>query len=142
MSSDTISEKWSDRFKFFNRYGLPGTVSYRAALKELGFSKKIRINCNLYGFFFGFLYFCILGLWKKGLALLLAVMIINIIIAIVEIMADINLELLSRIINLGYSCLCSMSVNSAYYLQLVKGIDSWNPLQGMKRESADRLSRQ
>ena len=111
-------------------------------LKNSAFRKKIRINCNLYGFFFGFLYFCILGLWKKGLALLLAVMIINIIIAIVEIMADINLELLSRIINLGYSCLCSMSVNSAYYLQLVKGIDSWNPLQGMTRESADRLSRQ
>lgn len=66
MSSDTISEKWSDRFKFFNRYGLPGTVSYRAALKELGFSKKFALTVIYMVFSLAFFISAFLGYGRKG----------------------------------------------------------------------------
>ena len=140
MASDKLSQKWSDRFDFFNNYGLPGSTSYREELKTLRWSKRGRFNFNFYGFFFGFIYFCILGLWKKGLVLLLSSIILTAIIIFLEYILDVNLSYLYRAINVSYAIFCGMSVNAAYYLQTVKEIDSWNPLQGMTKASAYELS--
>ncbi|NHX22235.1 DUF2628 domain-containing protein, partial [Escherichia coli] len=64
-----ISEKWQERFSFFDQYGSPKTSEYKAAYKALPFGKRILIGMNIWAFFFGFIYFLILGLWRKALTL-------------------------------------------------------------------------
>lgn len=141
MANNEVSEKWRDRFKFFNQHGLPGTVTYRAARSQLTFSRRLKIDCNGYAFIFGFLYFCILGLWKKGLVLFVTAIVISLLIGFIEGLMHVNLNALQKLINVGYMYVCSTSANTAYYLRMVKGLDSWNPLQGLTRKSINTLSR-
>lgn len=141
MANNEFSEKWRDRFKFFNQHGLPGMDSYRAALGQLSFSRRTRIHCNGYAFIFGFLYFCILGLWKKGLVLFITAIVVNLLISLIEGLMNVNLNVLDKLMNFVYMYICSTSANTAYYLRVVKGIDSWNPLQGLTRKSINTLSR-
>ena len=48
---------------------LPKSPEYKAAYKALTFGKRILIGMNIWAFFFGFIYFLILGLWRKALTL-------------------------------------------------------------------------
>ena len=104
------------------------------------FGQKISIGSNFYAFFFGLVYFCILGLWKKGLVLFLGVAAIQAVLIAIETAADIDMNAFSKVINIGYAIVCAHLVNTAYYLRTVKGVDSWNPFQGLTRKSAEALS--
>ncbi|WP_194208025.1 DUF2628 domain-containing protein [Superficieibacter sp. 1612_C1] len=141
MTQKTYSDKWKDRFDFFERNGLPGSPGYRDAIKKLKFLQRPRYMYNFYAFFFGFIYFCILGLWKKGLTLFIGIAVINLLLGVIEVAGDVNLEGIVRGVNLAYAAFCAMSVNSAYYLHTIKGIDSWNPFQGMSRKSSAELEK-
>lgn len=141
MTQKTFSDKWKDRFDFYERNGLPGSPGYRDALKKVKFLRRARYTFNFYAFFFGFIYFCILGLWKKGLTLFIAIAVINILLGIIELALNVNLEGVVKGVNIAYAAFCATSVNSAYYLHTIKGVDSWNPMQGMTRKDAQALEK-
>lgn len=65
-----LSPKWQFRFAFFDRHGGPKDPAYKEALKTLPFGEKLKVGMNFYALFFGFIYFFILGLWRKPLGLI------------------------------------------------------------------------
>ncbi|AKJ40719.1 DUF2628 domain-containing protein [Pragia fontium] len=127
------SEKWQTRFAFFDQYGAPDTPEHKAAIKAEKPMRRILFNMNFIAFFFGFIYFFVLGLWKKNLVLLGITIGIGIVLAIIEVATGFYLP---RGVDMGINIACammwSMTANYAYYLKEVKGSDSWNPFEGMR----------
>lgn len=139
--SDNLSQKWKDRFEFFEKIG--GNVAskeYKARLKEMKFFSRIKYMSNFYAFFFGLIYMCIIGLWKKGLVLFSGVFIINILLAIFSEVTGTDVEAVSRLIGVAYCGICSCTANYAYYLKEVKGIQGWNPFEGFTKKSAAKIN--
>lgn len=80
---------------------------------------------NFYAFFFGVIYFFIIGLWRKALSLIG----ISIVVSIV---ASFLPAAFQNVLWLPLSLLTGMIANYAYYLDKVKGSTSWNPFEGMR----------
>ncbi|KAA8997778.1 DUF2628 domain-containing protein [Affinibrenneria salicis] len=133
--------KWQTRFVFFDRHGAPNTKAYRAALKQETFLRRILIRINFIAFFFGFIYFFLIGLWRKALSMLALSYAIN---RITELL--ITKALMWHLITLGgafllniaislvymllYMVLWGLLANYAWYLKEVKNSTSWNPFEG------------
>ena len=133
MDRSKYSQKWQDRFAFFDQYGAPGTPEFRAAIKAETFSRRILFNMNIIAFFFGFIYFFVLGLWKKNLVLAAATIGIGVILGIFQVATGLYLPRGADMgINIGLAMMWSMTANYAYYLKEVKGLDGWNPFEGMR----------
>ena len=119
------SPKWQFRFNFFDRHGGPQAPGFKAAFKALKFGEKLKINMNFYAFFFGWIYFFILGLWRKALVLIgLWVLLI--------VCAFLLPEIVARGLGTAFSVLTGMVANYAFYLDRIKGSTSWNPCEGMR----------
>lgn len=133
MDRSKYSEKWQARFAFFDQYGAPNTPEHKAAIKAEKPMRRVLLNMNIIAFFFGFIYFFVLGLWKKNLVLLGITIAIVFVIGTFEVITGFYLP---RGANMGINIACammwSMTANYAYYLKEVKGSDSWNPFEGMR----------
>ncbi|CDL79711.1 DUF2628 domain-containing protein [Xenorhabdus cabanillasii] len=132
MDKSKYSEKWQERFEFFENNGSPASKKNREALRNLPFLKQIKINMNFFAVFFNFIYFIILGLWKKGLTLLGFIFAIIFILGIID--SIFSLELSDNFYNaigVAFAFLYGLSANYAYYLKEIKGDDSWNPFKGI-----------
>jgi hypothetical protein len=128
VNDPSLNAKWNTRFSFFERFGGPNSPRYREELKKLPFRQKLIVNGNFFAFFFGPIYFFILGLWKKGLALL------GIQVALIVVLMILDApDALYRGFGTGFSILYMLLVNYSYYLKRVKGRDGWNPFEAMKR---------
>lgn len=129
------SKKWQQRFEFFDRYGTdPVALEYRNAMKEIPFFKRYLYQLNFIALFFGFIYFFILGLWRKNLALIaigiIMGLVFNVAINIFALdMSEQTFEQISRGVGFGLAYLYSMTANQAYYLHKVKGSKSWDPFE-------------
>ena len=134
-----FSDKWKKRFDFFEKHGLPGSPSHKQALKEMGYFQRFPYILNFYALFFGLIYFCILGLWKKGLVLIVIFGVIQLIIGMLEVAFNANLDALSRAAEFTYAAFCAQIANSAYYLRKIKDHDSWNPFEAMTKKNSARL---
>lgn len=133
MEQKQYSPKWQKRFAFFDKYGSPSTPEFKAALKAESFGGRILINMNIFAFFFGIIYFLILGLWKKGLVLLGVSIGIGIIVGTIDmLLGDIFPNGVYTGLSVGISALWAMIANYAYYLKETKGLDSWNPFEGIR----------
>lgn len=121
------SPTWQFRFNFYDRHGEPRSATFKAAMKskELSLGAKIKINMNFYAFLFGFIYFFILGLWRKALVLIGLSLAVG---ALSLFLPDYAL----RAFGMAYSLLVGMTANYAYYLDRVKGSTSWNPFEGVR----------
>ncbi|WP_081990789.1 DUF2628 domain-containing protein [Xenorhabdus nematophila] len=87
---------------------------------------------NFFALFFGIFYFLILGLWKKGLALLGIAFAVSIAIGITEEIVGYNFsDALWNGLGAGFAILYGFSANYSYYLKEVKGDNSWNPFKGI-----------
>jgi len=65
-------EKWEQRFAFFKEHGAPNAPGFKQALKALPrWSDKLRVNFNVWAFFFGAIALFAFGLWKKAIMWLL-----------------------------------------------------------------------
>ncbi len=121
----TLSPKWQFRFDFFDRTGGPKDPRFKTALKELSFGERIKVGTNFYAFFFGFIYFFILGLWRKALALVgisLALGVLGVFLP----------DMVVRAFGFAFTLLTAMAANYAFYLDRVKGSTSWNPYEGVR----------
>ncbi|WP_159566167.1 DUF2628 domain-containing protein [Budvicia diplopodorum] len=133
MDRSKYSQKWQDRFDFFDRYGAPSTPEHKAAIKAAKPGRRIFIGMNIIAFFFGFIYFFVLGLWKKNLVLLAMTIGLGFILGLIELIAGFELPRGADMgINIALAMMWSMTANYAYYLKEVKGSDSWNPFEGMR----------
>ncbi|MEQ9915003.1 DUF2628 domain-containing protein [Pectobacterium polaris] len=126
------SKKWQTRFAFYNEFGGPNTPAHKAAFKNLSFLNRILIQSNFIAFFFGLIYFFVLGLWRKNLTLLGIGIAINTVIAFIEAIVDAMLpEYMNLPIALSISYLWAGTANYAYYLKETQNSKSWNPFEGM-----------
>jgi len=125
-----LPQKWQDRFAFFDKHGAPNTRGFKEALKALpSWGEKIKIGGNWLAFFFGPIYFLILGLWKKALIGFAITVAIGVVCAFLPTSVG---ALLSRGLSIGMALLWSMSANYAFYLKKVKNQDSWNFFEGIR----------
>lgn len=119
------SPKWQFRFGFFERHGGPASPDFKAAFKALSFGQRLKINMNFFAFFFGFIYFFILGLWRKALVLIGVSLAIGVVAFFLP-------DAVARGLGVAYSVLVGMSANYAFYLDRIKGSTSWNPWEGVR----------
>lgn len=132
-ASGQYNDKWKERFAFFEAHGGPNAPGFKPALKQLPFLKKVKINFNFFAFFFGPVYLFIMGLWKKNLSFI-AIMVV------VSIASDIVMEKYgfryareaSSALGFIFNALYGQLTNYAYYLNEVKGKQSWNPFEGLR----------
>ncbi|WP_024657399.1 DUF2628 domain-containing protein [Pseudomonas syringae USA007] len=132
-ASGQYSDKWKERFAFFEAHGGPNAPGFKPAIKQLPFLKKVKINFNFFAFFFGPVYLFIMGLWRKNLSFI-AIMVV------VSIASDIVMEKYgfryareaSSALGFIFNALYGQLTNYAYYLNEVKGKQSWNPFEGLR----------
>ncbi len=133
MDGLKYSTKWKERFAFFEQNGAPDTPEHKAAIKAAKPALRVLIGMNIIAFFFGFIYFFVLGLWKKNLVLIAGFFCVGLVIGIVEIIIGADLPLGAYYgIGLAMGLMWSMIANYAYYLKEIKGSDNWNPFEGIK----------
>lgn len=128
MDYSVLPQKWQERFAFFDKYGGPMSPEYKAALQQLEFKEKIKINMNIIAFFFGVIYFFVLGLWRKNLTVLGVAIVVSFFLMFLPLGFY---KTVSSVINLMFALGYSLIANYAYYLHAVKGSTSWNPLEGV-----------
>jgi Protein of unknown function (DUF2628) len=132
-SVDQLPQAWQQRFAFFQAYGLPGSSAQaKAAYQTLPFGKKMRLTSNILAFFFGPIYFFVKGMWRKGLSLSAAALVIGAALVLLDVPG-----LWSRAIGFGFAGVAMTTANYAYYLHVAKGSLSWNPFEGFGRRSAE-----
>jgi len=132
LQTPSVSPKWQERFAFFEQHGAPNAPGFRDALKALPKPKQRLMTLNIVAFFFGVIYFFVLGLWKKNLSLLAIIVTVSILIEFAFFAAGHPMPRpLNTGLNVGFATLYSYSANYAYYLKKVKGSQSWNPFEGM-----------
>ncbi|SFD82635.1 DUF2628 domain-containing protein [Paracidovorax konjaci] len=119
------SPKWQFRFNFFDTFGEPKSPEFKEAMKQLPLKQKLLININWYAICFGFIYFFILGLWRKALSLLGGILVLAFTLGAVS-------DGLANGIGIAFSLLAGMTANYAYYLKETKGNNGWNPFEGMR----------
>ncbi|WP_409309743.1 DUF2628 domain-containing protein [Pectobacterium sp. B1J-3] len=125
-------EKWQKRFAFYKEFGGPSTQAYHAECKKLSFSQRILIRGNIIAFFFGPIYFFVIGLWRKNLAILGIAIVANLIIALIEYMVGATLpEQMNTPIGFIFSAIWACTANYAYYLKETQNSKSWNPFEGI-----------
>ncbi|WP_407936360.1 DUF2628 domain-containing protein [Limnobaculum parvum] len=113
-------------------YGAPNTPEHKAALSAEKVTRQISLSLNFIAFFFGFIYFFKLGLWKKNLVIIVIFMMINSITDSFGLRTGSSLsQVLSDGINIVSLLMWSVTANYAYYLKEVKGRDGWNPFEGI-----------
>jgi hypothetical protein len=124
-SSAPLSPKWQFRFNFFNQHGAPSSPAFKAAYKELPFGEKIKVNFNFFALFFSWIYFLILGMWRKALTILGLSIVVMVVAAFMP-------KAVGNGIAIAWSLLIALTANYSYYLEKVKGDTSWNPFAGMR----------
>ncbi len=125
VDTSSYSPKWQFRFAFFERHGGPQSPGFKDAFKALKFGEKLKINMNFFALFFSWIYFFIVGMWRKGLSLVG--------IWLVLILCGLMLpEVVARGLGTAFSVLTGMAANYAFYLDRVKHSTSWNPYEGMR----------
>ncbi|WP_340617965.1 DUF2628 domain-containing protein [Xenorhabdus entomophaga] len=132
MDTSKYSEKWQERFEFFEKNGSPYCKESKEQYMQLTFMKRIKIGMNFFAFFFGIFYFLIIGLWRKGLTLLGMTFLAVAIIGVIESMMGVEFsDAIWRPLGLVFAALNGIVANYAYYLKEVKGEDGWNPFTGV-----------
>ncbi|PHM60741.1 hypothetical protein Xsto_03685 [Xenorhabdus stockiae] len=135
MDISKYSKNWQERFKFFEKNGAPSSKEYQAAFKKAPYITRIKINMNFFAFFFGILYFIVLGMWKKGLTILGIGVALFFAFFMISAIVPLSLEtanFISIFLGATNAALYGVTANYSYYLKEKEGDDSWNPFKGLK----------
>lgn len=132
-ATGNLKPKWQERFAFFEQHGAPTTASYKAAFRALPFRKRILINSNFIGFFFGPIYWFVLGMWKKNLVMLGGMVVVSVLLGLYEMSTGTEIPRpVDNGINMAFAFLYMFLTNRAYYLKQAKGVNGWNPFEGQR----------
>jgi len=134
LQTYNVSPKWQDRFAFFDQYGTPKSPDFKLGFKQLPARKRILINLNFISFFFGPIYFFVLGLWKKNLAIIAIIIALSFVLALIFTLLGYEEapKALNSGMNIVFALMYGLSANYAYYLKQVKGSQGWNPFEGLR----------
>ncbi|MNN89876.1 hypothetical protein D3C81_2077520 [compost metagenome] len=96
--------------------------------------KRILINLNFIAFFFGPIYFFVLGLWKKNLAIIAIIVALSFSLALIFTLLGYEQapKAFDTGMNVVFALMYGLSANYAYYLKQVKGSQGWNPFEGLR----------
>ena len=120
---------WRSRFDFFSAYGLPSSSPQaRAAYQRLPLRSKLRIRGNGPALVFGPIYYFVKGMWRKALTLLAVQIVLGVVLDAVGVAGWVD-SLLEAVFYVAMMLLA----NYAYFLHVVAGSRSWNPLEGFGR---------
>ena len=115
-----VSEKWKERFKAIAH---AGGVKF-PNLKDLPKNERRKAySFNVLAFLFGPVYYIAKGMWKKGLALLLACVLVVIVLSIA--LGYFGLGKIANALGYGVSAVFAMRANIDYYKKMVLGENGW-----------------
>jgi hypothetical protein len=134
LQTYNASPKWQERFAFFDQYGAPKSPDFKLGFKQLPARKRILINLNFIAFFFGPIYFFVLGLWKKNLAIIAIIVALSFALALIFTLLGYEQapKAFDTGVNVAFALMYGLSANYAYYLKQVKGSQGWNPFEGLR----------
>ena len=134
LQTYNVSPKWQERFAFFDQHGGPKSPDFKQAFKQLPARKRILINLNFIAFFFGPIYFFVLGLWKKNLAIIAIIVALSFSLALIFTLLGYEQapKAFDTGMNVVFALMYGLSANYAYYLKQVKGSQGWNPFEGLR----------
>ncbi|CAN5774692.1 hypothetical protein BH10ACT9_BH10ACT9_13660 [soil metagenome] len=89
--------------------------------------EKVRLTSNIWAFLFGPIYFAVKGMWRKGVVLLVAAILLNVPIVVFDVPT-----IIANAIMIVVPVFAMTTANYAYYLHATQGNRSWNVLEGMK----------
>jgi L-lactate permease len=126
----SLSDTWKFRFDFYDRYGTRSLTStsdeFKAAFLKLGLSDRIKVNGNLWAFFFGFIYLFILGLWRQAVLVLAAVLVLVVVFFLLySVFPPLFTDIISRMVGLVFTALVAIRTNTWYYHEKTKGGAGW-----------------
>ncbi|WP_323840035.1 DUF2628 domain-containing protein [Photorhabdus africana] len=131
MDKIQYPEKWQTRFAFFEKNGAPKTPEHKAAMKAEPSIRRMLLNMNFIAFFFGFIYFFVLGLWRKNLILFGIAVVMIMLLGVIESILNIEIPPAAGIgINSAFAVIWGTTANYAYYLKENMNSQSWNPFEG------------
>ncbi|RAU49345.1 DUF2628 domain-containing protein [Pseudomonas sp. RIT412] len=88
------------------------------------------MNFNFIAFFFGIIYFFVLGLWRRNLSMVGIIVVVYLAIGFGSVILDIEI---SASFNRGLACgiyaWYACTANIAYYLKEIKGNNGWYPFK-------------
>ena len=113
-----VSDTWKKRFHLIEKAG--GVKLPR--FKELSFRERMSVNFNVWAFLFGPIYLLIKGMWKFALAWLGVTLLVGILLAVIEMMFQINT---GNAAGVGVAASLSMLANRNYYKKMVQGQLDW-----------------
>ena len=116
-----LSKTWQRRFAFYDQHGSPRSDEGAMALRKLPFWTAMSIRSNIWGFAFGPVYFLVLGMWRRGVALFVLAVVLS------YVVAWLFGDGVGRMVAVLSSVFCSMTVNYARYIKVTQGRDEWNP---------------
>jgi hypothetical protein len=114
-----VSDNWKAKFFLLEKAG--GVKM--ASIKALSTSERMKITFNLVAFLFGPIYYVVKGMWKKGLAIFGASLVVVLVIGFFMELAG-----LSRFANaLGYGAAAFYAIraNVDYYKKMVLKQNGW-----------------
>jgi hypothetical protein len=123
-----LSDKWKFRFDFYDRYGTRSLMNasdeFKAAFMKLGIADRLKVNANLWAFFFTFIYLFILGLWRQAVLVLAAAIALT---AIFVLLGNVlpNFGMVSNVLSMLFSALVAIRTNTWYYHEKTKGGIGW-----------------
>lgn len=126
MDYAQYSNKWQERFRFFDAHGGPNHYAYHQALRALPVLQRMRHSFNLWSLFFPLFYFVVVGCWRKSLSLIGIVLMLGLVLSLVGASAPIF-----NAVAAGISVVCGMAGNYARYLKVKGQGTGWNPFEGM-----------
>lgn len=131
MDKSQYSKKWQTRFTFFEQHGAPKASEHKAAMRTEPFGRRILLNMNFIAFFFGFIYFFVLGLWRKNLTLFGVFVVVMMLLGAIEGILGIEIPPAADTgISCAFAAIWGMTANYAYYLKETVNSQSWNPFEG------------
>ena len=113
-----VSDTWKKRFHLIEKAG--GVKLPR--FKELSFRERMSVNFNVWAFLFGPIYLLIKGMWKFALAWLGVTLLVGILLAVIEMMFQINT---GNAAGVGVAVGLSMLANRNYNKKMVQGQLDW-----------------
>lgn len=121
-------------FRFFRSVRRPKSPDFKLGFKQLPARKRILINLNFIAFFFGPIYFFVLGLWKKNLAIIAIIVALSFALALIFTLLGYEQapKAFDTGMNVAFALMYGLSANYAYYLKQVKGSQGWNPFEGLR----------
>lgn len=120
---------WQTRFNFFALHGSQASSqAARTAYRALPLGTRMRVGANLMAFMFGPLYFFALGMWRKGVTLLAAGVVLGVVCTLGDVPESVGTPL-----SMAIAAIAMTTANYAYFLHVRIGSRSWNPFEGTGR---------